>query len=89
MVHYSVPRVKGGIYELKEKLAHLKPKEKEKYLIVDKLQHKDTVILVIPVDESAPKGRLILPQQLLLLFFVFLFLPEGKNYVQYLLKLDF
>lgn len=55
-----------GIYELKEKLAHLKPKEKEKYLIVDKLQHKDTVILVIPVDESAPKGRLILPQQLVL-----------------------
>lgn len=38
----------------------------EKLIVADKLGENDTVILVIPVDESAPKGRLILPQQLVL-----------------------
>ena len=48
---------------LKEKIAQLKPEIKEKYIIKDKSKQKDTVILVIPIDESAPKGRIILPQQ--------------------------
>lgn len=47
---------------LKEKLAVYK-KTEEKYVIRDKLYQGETVILVIPIDESAPKGRVILPQQ--------------------------
>ncbi len=50
---------------LKNKIANLSPK-KEKFIISDRLNKFDTVILVIPIDESAPKGRLILPQQLVL-----------------------
>ncbi|MBQ8894345.1 MAG: [Clostridia bacterium] len=51
-----------NIYELKEKLAAMAPKE-EKKLLADLVTAGDTVVLVIPIDESAPKGRLILPQQ--------------------------
>ncbi len=53
-----------GIEELKEKIAHLiSSKKDEKLIIGDKLNPGDIVILVIPIDESAPKGRIILPQQ--------------------------
>lgn len=53
-----------GIPELKERLASLLPEEKqEKYLAADLLDPLDLVILVVPIDKSAPKGRLILPQQ--------------------------
>jgi [FeFe] hydrogenase H-cluster maturation GTPase HydF len=38
----------------------------EKYLISDLLRKGDMTVLVIPIDESAPKGRLILPQQLVM-----------------------
>ena len=48
---------------LKEKIASLNPKIAEKYIIKDKIEKGKTVILVIPIDESAPKGRIILPQQ--------------------------
>ena len=54
-----------NIHELKERLAAF-AREWEKnrrVLLSDLLSPGDTVILVIPVDESAPKGRLILPQQ--------------------------
>lgn len=54
---------KSGIYELKEALAHLVPQEKERPLIRDLLAPKDVVVLVVPIDSAAPKGRLILPQQ--------------------------
>lgn len=37
--------------------------KKKKYIVVDLLEKDDIVILVTPIDESAPKGRLILPQQ--------------------------
>lgn len=54
----------SNIYELKEKIgAFAKSKENKKELIGDLISDGDTVVLVIPVDESAPKGRLILPQQ--------------------------
>ncbi len=54
-----------NINELKEKLASLiKSDTKEKYIVSDLLNEGDTVVLVIPIDESAPKGRLILPQQM-------------------------
>lgn len=53
-----------GIPELKERLARLLPEKKqEKYLAADLLTPLDLVILVVPIDKSAPKGRLILPQQ--------------------------
>lgn len=53
----------SGITELKEKLAQLgKSTAPVKQLIGDKLSKNDVVILVTPIDESAPKGRLILPQ---------------------------
>ena len=49
---------------LKEKLgAFAKGLENRKCLVSDLLSPGDTAVLVIPIDESAPKGRLILPQQ--------------------------
>lgn len=54
-----------NINDLKEKMASLlKSDTKEKYIVSDLLSEGDTVVLVIPIDESAPKGRLILPQQM-------------------------
>ena len=53
-----------GVNELKEKIGHLiNDNEKEKFIIKDRLNSGDIVIMVIPIDESAPKGRIILPQQ--------------------------
>ncbi len=52
-----------GIYELKESLAKVRINSNKKPLVSDLIQHKDHVVLVIPIDESAPKGRIILPQQ--------------------------
>ena len=53
-----------NIYELKEKIASLKPEDTHKYpLIQDLINPLDLVILVVPIDKAAPKGRLILPQQ--------------------------
>lgn len=53
-----------NIQELKEKIATLKPEDTHKYpLIHDLIEPLDLVILVVPIDKAAPKGRLILPQQ--------------------------
>lgn len=53
-----------GVNELKELLSKIaNENKKEKYIIRDRLKQGDIVILVIPIDESAPKGRIILPQQ--------------------------
>ena len=56
---------KDGIYELKERIGAFakENKKEERFLVVDLLEKGDFVVLVVPVDESAPKGRLILPQQ--------------------------
>ncbi len=54
-----------GIEELKTKLGTLKP-QKNSPLVSDLISPGDMVILVIPIDEAAPKGRLILPQQMVL-----------------------
>jgi len=52
------------IDRVKDMLATLiKPTVKEKHLVADLLDEGDVVVLVTPIDESAPKGRLILPQQ--------------------------
>lgn len=54
-----------GIHELKETLGKFAEQKKNpKVLVSDLLEPGDLVVLVVPIDESAPKGRLILPQQL-------------------------
>lgn len=53
-----------NIHELKELIAkQVCPQTNAKPLISDLIQKNDMIILVIPIDKSAPKGRLILPQQ--------------------------
>jgi [FeFe] hydrogenase H-cluster maturation GTPase HydF len=53
-----------GIEELKETIAHLVKVDDGKLRIVGDLIHpSDLVVLVVPIDKAAPKGRLILPQQ--------------------------
>lgn len=53
-----------GVYALKERLGGFaKGLENPKRLVADLLAPGNMAILVIPVDEAAPKGRLILPQQ--------------------------
>ncbi|MBR2175708.1 MAG: [Clostridia bacterium] len=53
-----------NIYELKELIAKTaKGQENNKHIISDLLRPEDLVVLVIPIDAAAPKGRLILPQQ--------------------------
>lgn len=52
------------IWELKEKIARLgQASAEQKVLVRDLLKPGDVVVLVIPIDTAAPKGRLILPQQ--------------------------
>ena len=59
-----VSALKGeGIHELKERLARLKPVETASPIVSDLIQGGDFVVLVVPIDTAAPKGRLILPQQ--------------------------
>ena len=56
-----------NIHELKEKLATLsRDGGMEKRPLADLCCEGDVIVLVTPIDESAPKGRLILPQQLVL-----------------------
>ncbi|HJD41632.1 MAG TPA: [FeFe] hydrogenase H-cluster maturation GTPase HydF [Candidatus Mediterraneibacter quadrami] len=53
-----------GIFELKERIAAVaKREEPERALVRDLLDPSDIVVLVVPIDSAAPKGRLILPQQ--------------------------
>lgn len=53
-----------NITELKERIAALAPEEdNDKRIVGDLIGPDDLVVLVIPIDKAAPKGRLILPQQ--------------------------
>ncbi len=53
-----------GIHELKECLAQLgKTEESRLRIVADLIEPSDFVVLVVPIDKAAPKGRLILPQQ--------------------------
>lgn len=61
-IFYVSAKTGTGIHELKEKLGTLAPKDSEQKLIADLLNPGDLVVLVTPIDESAPKGRMILPQ---------------------------
>lgn len=61
---YISAKDKVNIYELKEKIGKLSAEQSnEKRLVGDLLSEGDFVVLVVPIDSSAPKGRLILPQQ--------------------------
>lgn len=54
----------SGVFELKELIASLaKTQETNRRLVGDLLHSGDLAVLVVPIDSSAPKGRLILPQQ--------------------------
>ena len=53
-----------GIKALKEKIASLRrTDENEARIVGDLIQEGDLILLVTPIDEAAPKGRIILPQQ--------------------------
>ena len=52
-----------NIGALKDMLGRMAPKDEDRPIIRDMLDRGDTVVLVVPIDASAPKGRLILPQQ--------------------------
>ena len=53
-----------GIHELKEKIGTMKKAEVERDLVEGLVKAGGMVILVTPIDKAAPKGRLILPQQM-------------------------
>ncbi len=61
---YLSSKDKKAVNELRERLSKLKASGKDRKIISDKLEKGDTVVLVTPIDKAAPKGRLILPQQL-------------------------
>lgn len=65
-VVYTSSFDKEDIEKLKMAIVEMVPEKKEKYIVRDLLRAGDNVVLVIPIDESAPKGRIILPQQLVL-----------------------
>lgn len=53
-----------GIKALKQMIVdHANYEDVEPALVGDLIDSGDTVVLVTPIDKSAPKGRLILPQQ--------------------------
>ena len=53
---------KQGVEKVKEKLIKLAPKDPEKTITGNLVNKQDIVLLVMPQDIQAPKGRLILPQ---------------------------
>lgn len=64
---YVSAKTGEGINKLKEEISHLAPMKSNKICIVDSfVSEGDFVILVTPIDEAAPKGRIILPQQQIL-----------------------
>lgn len=63
-IHYVSAKTDSGIHDLKERIAALKPPEEpSRRIVADLLQPNNIVVLVVPIDSAAPKGRLILPQQ--------------------------
>ena len=63
-VIYVSATEKTGIEELKERIGHLIPSDGNGLKLVgDIIEPGQLVVLVIPIDKAAPKGRLILPQQ--------------------------
>ena len=65
VTHYEVScKENAGVDIFKKKLIHLLPGEVEIPLISDLVGQGDVVVMVVPIDLGAPKGRLIKPQVL-------------------------
>ena len=61
---YVSARTGEGIWELKERIAHVtRTDDLKKQLVGDLMGPGETAVLVTPIDSAAPKGRMILPQQ--------------------------
>lgn len=61
---YTSAKTGYHIHELKEMAAKAAAQTEEKRpLVADLISPGDVVVLVVPIDKAAPKGRLILPQQ--------------------------
>lgn len=60
---YVSAKTRYHIHELKERAAHALKQGPDRPLVRDLLCPGDVVVLVVPIDKAAPKGRLILPQQ--------------------------
>lgn len=61
---YAISTKTGdGIEELKEAIGKMLKQENDKRIVQDLVNEGDTVVMVIPIDAGAPKGRIILPQQ--------------------------
>ncbi len=64
---YVSAKTGDGVEELKKRLGEFaKSLKTEKFVVRDLLSAGDVVVMVTPIDEAAPKGRLILPQQMVL-----------------------
>ena len=63
---YISAKTGAGIFELKEMIAALMPQGSKKQLAGDLVPEGSVCILVTPIDAGAPKGRMILPQQMVL-----------------------
>ncbi len=64
---YASAKTGEAVFEIKEALGRLSQgQENQKRIVADLLEPGDVVVLVVPIDSAAPKGRLILPQQLVL-----------------------
>lgn len=62
--HFRVSAKSGeGIHRLKEYLKNMAPQDADRPIVRDLIEPRDVVVLVVPIDKAAPKGRLILPQQ--------------------------
>lgn len=57
---------KHNIDQLKEKIAFLVDRKPSRPLVADLVNEEDIVLLVVPIDSGAPKGRLIMPQQMVI-----------------------
>ena len=55
-----------NIEKLKEVIGLLKPQKQDRKILEGLVKKGDTIVLVMPIDASAPKGRIILPQQMTL-----------------------
>ncbi len=64
ILYTSVKSDKDIVFRFKEALVRLLPEDfvNPPKIVGDLVSEKDTVILVVPIDKEAPKGRIILPQ---------------------------
>lgn len=61
--HHSVSCITNeSIYDLKEKVIKMLPEREDPPLVGDLIKQHDIIVLVVPIDLGAPKGRLIMPQ---------------------------